>query len=91
MGGGSGPWHTAPRGSDARAQDRKALPPADPIVVEPGRDLMRGDNRDHSKDSRVWGARLATMQCYLRSRQRVSSMILADRPRGRRVRRSAAG
>jgi signal peptidase I len=31
------------------------LPPPDPIVVEPGRYLMLGDNRDHSKDSRVWG------------------------------------
>ncbi len=27
----------------------------DPIVVEAGRYLMLGDNRDHSKDSRIWG------------------------------------
>jgi len=39
------------------------LPPPDPIVVEPGRYLMLGDNRDHSKDSRVWGTvRLAEIK-----------------------------
>jgi signal peptidase I len=39
------------------------LPPPDPIVVEPGRYLMMGDNRDHSKDSRVWGTvRLAEIK-----------------------------
>ncbi len=31
------------------------FPTPDPIVVEPGRYLMLGDNRDHSKDSRIWG------------------------------------
>ncbi len=39
------------------------LPPPGPIVVEPGRYLMMGDNRDHSKDSRVWGTvRLAEIK-----------------------------
>ncbi len=39
------------------------LPPPKPIVVEPGRYLMLGDNRDHSKDSRVWGTvRLAEIK-----------------------------
>jgi len=34
-----------------------------PIRVEEGRYLMLGDNRDHSKDGRVWGTvRLAEMK-----------------------------
>jgi signal peptidase I len=38
-------------------------PPPDPLVVEPGRYFMLGDNRDHSKDSRVWGTvRLAEIK-----------------------------
>jgi signal peptidase I len=37
--------------------------PPDPLVVEPGRYFMLGDNRDHSKDSRVWGTvRLAEIK-----------------------------
>jgi signal peptidase I len=39
------------------------LPPPNPIVVQPGRYFMLGDNRDHSKDSRVWGTvRLAEIK-----------------------------
>jgi signal peptidase I len=39
------------------------LPSPDPVVVEEGRYLMLGDNRDHSKDSRVWGTvRLAEIK-----------------------------
>jgi signal peptidase I len=39
------------------------LAPPEPMVVEPGRYLMLGDNRDHSKDSRFWGSvRLAEIK-----------------------------
>jgi signal peptidase I len=39
------------------------LPLPDPVTVEEGRYLMLGDNRDHSKDSRVWGTvRLAEVK-----------------------------
>ena len=31
------------------------FPTPDPVVIEPGRYFVLGDNRDHSKDSRVWG------------------------------------
>jgi signal peptidase I len=34
---------------------RMNLPIPEPLTVEEGRYYMLGDNRDHSKDSRVWG------------------------------------
>ncbi len=48
-------------------EDPRALPGSlsnpPPVVVPPGRYYMLGDNRDHSKDSRVWGTvRLAELK-----------------------------
>ena len=39
------------------------LPLSEPVTIEQGRYLVLGDNRDHSKDSRVWGTvRLAEVK-----------------------------